>query len=238
MTITVIGHLCIDQHHLPSGEKPQERFGGIMYSLTTLANLVSENDKIVPVFPVGKADYDTTMGFLRQYPNIDTSGVYAVDGETNRVMLFYNDNGQSRTECSQHIAPPIPWEHVEQFIDCDALLINMVSGFDITLETLDRIRMEIRGRKTPIHFDFHSLTLGVDERATRFRRPLPEWRRWCFMLNSIQMSEEEASGLTAERYDDATLVNQLMPLMVQTLLITRGARGVTLVQHTDKKIQR
>ena len=90
----------------------------------------------------------------------------------------------------------------------------MISGFDITLETLDLIRMEVRDQGTPIHFDFHSLTLGIDADDKRFRRPLPDWRRWCFMLHSIQLSEQEALGLTTERYNEEDLVNQLMPLMV------------------------
>ena len=89
----------------------------------------------------------------------------------------------------------------------------------------------------PIHFDFHSLTLGTDQEFKRFRRPLTDWRRWCFMLNSIQMSEEEALGLSAERYDEKTLINHLMPLMVETLLITRSERGVTvIVQDIHKKL--
>ena len=238
MTITVIGHLCIDQHHLPSGEHPQERFGGIMYSLATLANLMSESDTVYPVFPVGTDEYNRTMEFLQRYPNINTKGIYTIDSPTNRVMLFYSETGNSRTECSKHISPPIPLERIKPFLTTDAVLVNMVSGFDITLETLDYIRMEVREKHTPIHFDFHSLTLGVDEHAKRFRRPLSDWRRWCFFVNSIQMSEEEAAGLTAEHYDEPALVNQLMPLMVQSLLITRSERGATLVHQVNKKLTR
>jgi adenosine kinase len=115
----------------------------------------------------------------------------------------------------------------------------MISGLDITLETLDYIRMEIRERNIPIHFDFHSLTLGIDQEFKRFRRPITDWRRWCFMLDSIQMSEEEALGLSAERYDEATLINHLMPMMVDTLMITRGSHGATaIVQDIHKKLTR
>jgi sugar/nucleoside kinase (ribokinase family) len=97
--------------------------------------------------------------------------------------------------------------------------------------------MEIRERSIPIHFDFHSLTLGIDQEFKRFRRPLTDWRRWCFMLNSIQMSEEEALGLSAERYDETTLTNHLMTLMVETLVITRSERGATvIVQDIHKKL--
>ena len=58
------------------------------------------------------------------------------------------------------------------------------------------------------------------------------------MLHSIQMTEEEAAGLTTERYDETTLINQLMPLMVNALLITRGERGATLIRQEHKKLFR
>jgi sugar/nucleoside kinase (ribokinase family) len=53
------------------------------------------------------------------------------------------------------------------------------------------------------------------------------------------MSEEEALGLSAERYDEVTLTNHLMPLMVETLIITRSEHGVSvIVQDIRKKLTR
>lgn len=240
MVITVIGHLCKDIVHLPDDHEttiPQESFGGIVYTLLTLANLMSERDTVQPVFGVGQADYEALIDQLKQYKNIDTSGIYKIKGITNQVHLFYEKEEQTRIECSKHISAPIPFSRIKPYLDGDGIIINMISGSDITLETLDYIRMEVRERRVPIHFDFHSLTLGIDQEYKRFRRPLTDWRRWCFMLNSIQMSEEEALGLSAERYDEATLINHLMPLMVGALIITRGNRGVTIiVQDIHKKL--
>jgi sugar/nucleoside kinase (ribokinase family) len=238
MTITVIGHLCKDIIHMPGeNEAREESFGGIMYTLLTLANLMSERDCIQPVFGVGQADYDTLMEQLKPYKNIDVSGIFKFKYPTNQVQLFYQKETQTRIECSQNVAPPIPFNRIKPYLDGDGVLINMVSGSDITLETLGYIRMEVRERDIPIHFDFHSLTLGTDLEFKRFRRPLTDWRRWCFMLNSIQMSEEEALGISAERYDEKSLINHLMSLMVETLLVTRGERGVTVtVQNIHKKL--
>ena len=238
MTITIIGHLCKDIVHVP-GEKDvqEESFGGIMYTLLALANLLSEKDCIQPIFGVGQADYEPLMEQLKPYKNIDASGIFKFKGPTNQVQLFYQKDTQTRIECSQNISAPIPLNRIKPYLDSDGILINMISGADITLETLGYIRMEIRERKIPIHFDFHSLTLGTDQEFKRFRRPLTDWRRWCFMLNSIQMSEEEVLGLSAERYDEKTLINHLMSLMVETLLITRSERGVTvIVQDIHKKL--
>jgi sugar/nucleoside kinase (ribokinase family) len=240
MLITVIGHLCKDIIHIPGEEeKPQESFGGIIFTLFTLANLMNEKDRIQPVFGVGQADYEGLMEQLEKYKNIDTSGIFKFKGPTNQVQLFYQKNAQARVECSKNISPPIPFNRIKPYLDGDGVLINMISGSDITLETLDYIRMGVRDRDIPIHFDFHSLTLGIDQEFQRFRRPLTDWRRWCFMLNSIQMSEDEALGLSAERYEETTLINHLMPLMVETLMITRGDRGVSvIVQDIHKKLTR
>jgi sugar/nucleoside kinase (ribokinase family) len=240
MVITVIGHLCKDIVHLPDEkETQQESFGGIMFTLLTLANLMSEKDRIQPIFGVGQTDYELLMEQIKQYKNIDTSGIFKFKGLTNQVHLFYQKDAQTRIECSKHISAPIPFNRIKPYLDGDGVLINMISGSDITLETLDYIRMEIREQRMPIHFDFHSLTLGIDQEFKRFRRPLTDWRRWCFMLNSIQMSEEEALGLSAEHYDETTLTNHLMPLMVETFIITRSDRGVTaIVQDIHKKLTR
>jgi sugar/nucleoside kinase (ribokinase family) len=240
MVITVIGHLCKDIVHLLDGtENQQESFGGILFTVLTLANLMSEKDRIQPVFGVGQTDYELLMELFKQYKNIDPSGIFRTKSPTNQVHLFNQKDGQTRIECSKHISAPIPFNRIKPYLDGDALLINMISGSDITLETLDYIRIEIRERNIPIHFDFHSLTLGIDQEFKRFRRPLTDWRRWCFMLDSIQMSEEEALGLSAERYDELALTNHLMTLMVETLIITRSERGATvIVQDIHKKLTR
>ncbi|MEX0602280.1 MAG: carbohydrate kinase family protein [Bacteroidota bacterium] len=242
MEITVVGHCCFDVIHLPGddGSRPDDRReqpGGIMYSVIALANLLGPSDTVHPVFGVGTEEYDTVIGRLSRYANVDTGGIFKVAEPTNTVHLYYQKAG-NRIECSRDIQKPIPFTRIKSFLNVDGVFINMVSGFDISLETLDEIRMETRERGTPIHFDFHSLTLGIDAKFERFRRPVTDWRRWCFMVSSIQMNEEEAAGLTSERFNEDTLVNHLMPLMVNSLLITRGGNGVTLIRRDHKRLIR
>jgi sugar/nucleoside kinase (ribokinase family) len=241
MVITVIGHLCKDIIHLPHGDHSShvESFGGIFYSVAALSCLMGEKDVIQPVFGVGQSDYDALIERLSRYKNVDTKGIFKFKGPTNSVHLFYHADNQSRIECSKDISVPIPFSRIKSSLDADGILINMISGSDITLETLDMIRIETREQHVPIHFDFQSLTLGIDQEFKRFRRPLTDWRRWCFMLHSIQMSQEEALGLSAERFDEPTLINHLMSLMVDTLLITRGSKGATaIVQDIHKTLTR
>lgn len=241
MRIAVIGHLCQDIIHLPDNtgsERVTESYGGIFWTLATVANLLSPSDDVCPVFGVGEADYDPLVERIGSYRNVDTSGIFKFKGRTNQVHLFYGEDAQHRIECSRHISEPIPFDRIKPYLDVDGVLVNMISGYDITLDTLDHIRMSVRDKQIPIHFDFHSLTLGIDKEFKRFRRPVTDWRRWCFMMNSIQMSEDEAAGLTSERFDEPALVNHLLSLMVNGLIVTRDRRGGTLFRQQHKKIVR
>jgi hypothetical protein len=240
LKVTVIGHLARDYFHVhdASGtEQVIEAFGGIYYSIATLSALLSPDDKIMPVFGIHEAEYEVLAEKLQRFGNVDIRGIFKTKEQANEVH-FFGDPSAARVECSKHIASPIPFQRIKPFLDVGGVLVNMASGFDILLETLDNIRMNVRDDGIPVHFDFHSLTLGIDEELKRFRRPLSDWRRWCFMLHSIQVSEDEAAGLTAERYDETTLINQMMPLMVNGLLITRAERGATLIRQEHKKLFR
>ena len=240
LKITVIGHLARDYFHLKDSsgiEQVSEAWGGIYYSISTLSALFSADDRVIPVFGIHEDEYDAMLERLQRFGNVDTRGVFKTKEPVNEVH-FFGDHSSERVECSKHIASPIPFQRIKPFLDVHGVLINMASGFDILLETLDAIRMNVRDDGIPIHFDFHSLTLGVDEELKRFRRPLSDWRRWCFMLHTIQVTEEEAAHLTAERYDETTLINQMMPLMVSGLVITRGERGATLIRQEHKKLFR
>jgi hypothetical protein len=240
LKITVIGHLARDYFHSKDASGSEQVFeasGGIYYSIATLSALLSPDDRVIPVFGIHEAEYDALLERLQLFGNVDTRGIFKTREPVNEVH-FFGLPSAGRVECSKHIASPIPFQRIKPFLDVHGILINMASGFDILLETLDAIRMNVRDDGVPIHFDFHSLTLGVDEEMKRFRRPLSDWRRWCFMLHSIQLSEEEAANLTAERYDETTLINQMMPLMVNGLVVTRAERGAMLVRQEHKKLFR
>ncbi|MBI3193855.1 MAG: carbohydrate kinase family protein [Ignavibacteriae bacterium] len=223
MKITVIGHLCLDVIHHADGTETQS-YGGIFFSVATLANVLSESDVVFPVFGVGDKEYEEFVERLKQYPNVDTSGVYKFSGPTNQVHLYYKDGGE-RVECSKHISEPIPWKKIKSKLAVDMVLLNMISGFDITLETLDEIRMELRDDHIPLAMDVHSLSLGIKDDFTRVRRPLEAWRRWLFMLHAVQMNEQEAAGFTTEKFDETTLAKQILALNTKVLTITRGERG-------------
>lgn len=231
MKLSVIGHFCIDIFHRTDGTE-ERKLGGIYHSLAALANLASDRDTIFPVFGVGEADADELRTALSQYKNIDLSSLYTFPGESNYVHYF----DDSPNECAKNIAQPIPYRHIKKFLNVDGVLINMISGNDITVDTIDEIRLDIRGKKTPIHLDMHCLTLHVNDDGTRTFKPMADWRRWCFMTDSVQMNAQEAAEISVEHFNDELLAKQMMPLMVQAFIITRGADGATLYREEHKHL--
>src|ERR1041385_952216 len=236
MTITVVGHLCLDVIHHSTGKETRS-YGGIFFSVATLANLLNNGDTVHPVFGVGKADYDAFIERLSVYPNIDTSGIYKFNAPTNEVNLLYQDE-KERIECSRYIAEPIPWKKIKPYIEADMVLVNMISGFDITLETLDEIRINTRDNHTPVYMDVHSLTLGIKEDLTRFHRPVDNWRRWLFMLHGAQMNEEEAAILSSEKLNEENLAKHVLALNTKGLIVTRGKRGCSAFIDEHKHVHR
>jgi hypothetical protein len=235
MKYTIIGHFSIDVRHAndKQGNAREERsHAGIMNAVKAMASLASDNDTIYPVFGVGEREIEAVKASLASSKNIDVAGIYLSRNESNEVHYF--PNGGGTTVCAKKISDPIPFSKIEPFLSVAGVLVNMISGSDITIDTLDEIRMVVRAKATPVHLDLHNLTLGVNADATRYRRPLADWRRWCFMMNSIQMNAEEATGLTAEYADIDQLVKQMVPLMVQALCITHGENGAVVYEAQHK----
>lgn len=231
MKIAIIGHFCLDIFHQADGTEQRE-LGGIFHSVAAMANLASDRDTLFPVFGVGETEFEQVKSAISAYKNIDLDGIFQFAGESNYVHYFDNNT----PECSLRIAKPIPLEHIKKYLDVDGVYINMISGADITVDTIDEIRLEVRKKKIPIHLDMHCLTLSVDSDGKRTRRAMLDWRRWCFMTDSVQMNEEEAQGISMEKFDDVLLAKQMMPLMVKAFVITRAERGISLYQADHKHL--
>jgi sugar/nucleoside kinase (ribokinase family) len=231
MKLTVIGHGCIDIFHRTDGTE-EKRLGGIFHSVAAMANLAAERDTVFPVISVGADEADLFKQEFEQYKNIDLSGMIITPGPSNHVHYFEDQPN----ECSKHLPPPIPYRHIKKYLNVDGVCINMITGKDITVDTMDEIRLDIRGKKTPIHLDMHCLTLHVHEDGTRTFNPMADWRRWCFMTDSVQMNAQEAAEISVEHFSDELLAKQMMPLMVQAFIITRGADGATLYREEHKQL--
>lgn len=236
MRILLVGHFCFDVVHSPEGVE-EERPGGIFNAAAKLSSLMGRNDIALPVCGIAREDYGRVAELFSALPNVDTDGLYRFDGSTNRVHVFPHEDGSSIV-CAKDIAPPIPFERLRKHLDVDAVLVNMISGMDITLETLDLLRITLREDGIPLHLDFHNLTLGVNEKHERFRRPVETWRRWAFMNDTVQLNEREILDLDATVHSEEAMAGHLLMLGIKNLVVTRGRSGATLYQGQHKQTVR
>jgi sugar/nucleoside kinase (ribokinase family) len=137
-----------------------------------------------------------------------------------------------------HPQSPIPFERIRRHLAADRVLINMVSGRDITLETMDEIRIAVRDRQVPIHLDMHNLTLRRSPAGALVRGPVELWRRWAFMVDTVQLNEQEIGALTIEKSDELHTAGHLLTLGPHAVIVTRGERGMSLYTNEHKRLMR
>src|SRR5689334_12965855 len=145
--IGIIGQPCIDEIIAPNGELTSQAFGGIFYSYAAAERAVRESGADVEFLPLtwtSNPDREAILPFYAVLPHFkDLSKLFPADSLTNRVRLVYTDDTH-RTEHCPVILPPMTPEELSwvDLASLDGLFINMISGFDISLETLKWIRKQ------------------------------------------------------------------------------------------------
>ncbi|MGQ0562736.1 MAG: PfkB family carbohydrate kinase [Gemmatimonadota bacterium] len=202
---------------------PIEEWGGVTYTLSALQAAAPENWRIVPIMKVGRDLRERAFDFLRTLPGVDLEpGIMLVDEPNNRVELRYTD-AERRCELMSGGVPPWTWPEIAPLLrNIDALYINFLSGFELSLETAQRLRIGFHG---PIYADLHSLLLGIDAGGMRVPRPLADWREWIHCFDIVQVNQEEL-GLLAHYWGDPwRFAAEAVGEELRLLLVTLGARG-------------
>ena len=219
----VIGSFVWDVLHGRDGRSvPIEEWGGITYSLSALDAALSEEWEIVPLALVGNDLVDRARLFCRSLrrmaPDAELIGVpYA----NNRVELRYLDDERR----SEHLTGGVPgwsWLGLKPVLESarlDALYINLLSGWELDLETMQFIRAHFRG---PIYCDLHMLVMAVQADGLRVPRPLPNVAAWCACFDVLQVNEDEMALLAP---DSMALAATARASGVSLLCVTLGKRG-------------
>ena len=200
---------------------PVEEWGGITYALGALDAALPPDWEIVPVMKIGSDLAEKARGFLRTLRRIaPDAALVEVPFPNNRVELRYQ-SAERRTERLTGGVPGWTWAALRPLLDgLDALYVNMISGFELDLETATLMRQRFRG---PIYCDLHSLTLAVQPGGLRTLQPLPNVAAWCRCFDLIQVNEDELAMMAP---DGLALAATAMAAGVRNLLVTLGKRGV------------
>ncbi len=232
MKYIVIGEPCIDLIHKPDGTVIHS-YGGILYSIISLAVLCKPSDVVKPVMNLGEDEYENIIGILKEFPNIKLEGINKVNHPTRKVNLYYTSykSGLSaRFESSSQPTYPLKFEEIVEsgflsdFDAVDGILINMVSGVDIDLNTMIQIRHTF---KNYIHLDIHNLVMKTNPDGTRIHTTLKNWRTWCLCANTVQMNEYEVKSLSQSKKTEYEVIEELL---------INAEKELEKIFHKDKKV--
>ncbi len=206
------------------GAPPVEEWGGIAYALAGLDASVAPGWEIVPLVKVGSDLAGRAQEFLRGLDHLTPGGrCVEVPVPNNRVVLHYHSS-ERRTERMSGGVPGWTWPELGPMVrDLDALYLNFISGFELTLGTAQALRQGFDG---PIYADLHSLFLGMQHDGVRVPRVLPEAAAWMGCFDIVQLNEDEMRQLSP---DPLTLAADAMGAGVSLLLVTLASRGVAYV---------
>jgi hypothetical protein len=205
-----------------------EEWGGITYSLGALDAALPPAWEIVPLIKVGEDLAGRAREFIRSLRRIaKDAAIIEVPYANNRVELRYT-SAERRSEVLTGGIPGWSWLGLKPLLhDIDALYVNMMSGFELDLETAQLLRQHFRG---PIYCDLHSLLLAVQPSGLRTPRPLANVAAWCRCFDILQVNEDEMRLMAP---DPLALAATALAQGVRCLAVTLGKRGVVYFAAPD-----
>ena len=223
----VLGTLVWDTIDGPEASDSLEDWGGLAYALGALEATLDPAWDIVPIVKVGKDMMSEASAWFAGLRGVsDRSGVVLADCENNRVALKYTGPAR-RVETLSGGVPPWTWTELAPLVEgLDALYVNFISGFELSLEVAQRLRGGVAG---PTYADLHSLFLGVDDGGRRFHRPLEDALSWCRAFDAVQVNEDELAQLAADTGDPWAWAHWSVGEGVKELLVTMGSEGAARV---------
>lgn len=235
--VGIVGTFVCDTIVFLSGDSV-ESIGGLYHTSAYLAHLLGQNLRVRPLCHVGEDFYDEVCEALRRFPNCELHHVRRLPRANTQVRLVYRSL-DTRDEITSAPMPPVTADEVAVLGDCDAVLVNMITGVDIELSALRALR---RRSRALLYLDLHSLALGIDTGGKRYYRPVPQWRDWLAAVDIVQMNEGEAATL-AELGDDFTLARlkafgeRIVEDGLRVCNITLAAQGSLLVHRDGNSVR-
>lgn len=216
MNFLVIGHSVVDK--IQQGNVLQVKPGGIFYTAISLFNFLEKNDKLFLCTTVDKSNYKS-FSFI--YNKVEQEFIKI--SEIIPVVKLTIKNSGERDELYENIPEKIELD----FSDLNrfsGILVNMITGFDISIEQMQEIRKNFNGL---IYFDVHTLSRGVGKDYERVSRPIPEFFKWAECIDILQANRYEIKTLSSKK-NEQEIVNELLNFGIKQVIITISSEGSIL----------
>lgn len=231
MRLGIIGQPCIDEIVAINGTLQSLSLGGILYSYAAMEHSMrkEKGDSFIGLSWKSLPDASILDPFLTSLRHLEPKPQFSTSHLTNRVRLIYASDSSRSEECSI-ILPPLTQREISQvdLRSLDGIFINMISGFDLMLETLEWMRANTSAH---IHLDVHALVLGdISQRngSARIPRGVDHWQRWLSCVDSIQLNELETQWFASpEITNENVLIDHVRLVRSKALVITRAERGAS-----------
>lgn len=225
MNFLVIGHSVVDK--IIDKDRISVKPGGIFYTVVSFLSQIQPEDK---VYLCSSIDKESELLFKYTYDKIEKDFLVYVES-IPQVELVVNDIGEREetySRINQNLIMPI--EGLNYF---DGILINMISGYDISLNQLKRLRKNYSGL---IYFDVHTFSRGLDENGHRIFRRIADFNEWAQCIDILQTNESELLTLS-DKKEEAAIVDELFSFGIKQIIITRAERGATVFfrEHNSVK---
>ena len=224
MNFLVIGHSVVDK--IVDKKNISIKPGGIYYTVISLLSQLNPGDKL---YLCSSIDEKNEMFFKDAYNQIEKEFLVYVESIPN-VELVVN-NGGERKETYSRIGQNLmlPADDLYRF---DGILINMISGYDISLDQLKQLRKYYNGL---IYFDVHTLSRGVDQSLNRDFKRIADFNQWAKCIDIIQANEAELLTMS-DQNEEAVIIEELFSHGIRQIIITRAKRGATVLSIMVKAI--
>ncbi len=223
MKFLLIGQSVEDHIHFNGGYEVKP--GGIYYSVNALQNIKADDDEIFLCTAYKKGD----ELFCGLYDKVNDSYLNYTDVIPEVRLNIYDD--REREEIYKNITGrlDIDFSDINKF---DGILINMITGFDISLEQLEEIRNNYKG---PVYFDVHTFSRGLNKDMRREFRVIPGFDSWLKHIDILQANTRELFTITDKDCKD-DIIQYVLGTNVRYLMETQGDKGAVCYSITDGEI--
>ena len=226
MKIILIGHSIID--HFEGREEKKSLPGGIFYSTIGINSIKKSTDQIYLLTGWNRNSFHLFEELYSQV-KLDRNNELI-----NMPEVFLKISGDSeREEVYKNIAANHSIKRVADWNIIDGILINMITGCDISLEQMKSIRKNYKGK---IYFDVHTLSRGIDAKMKREFRPIPYIEEWLACIDILQCNESELRTIVTNQ-NESDSAERILSLGPKILVITKGDKGAQVYYRFNGEVK-